>query len=155
MPAGVFNAIFGNRVGADWYNIRRFRPWDSPAHCKVVERSSIWRRDAHPHPVFAEMSSINPVVILPQALARRGQHIRNWSLPYARLRSVLHQAGVIVALRGAAFDRLAETMSALVNAAEPQPMLNTGTLEHYSHGLAALDAPGYAPSGAAAKRLIG
>lgn len=46
MPAGVFNMIFGNRVGADWYNIRRFRPWDSPAHCKVVERSSIWRRDA-------------------------------------------------------------------------------------------------------------
>ena len=46
MPAGVFNMIFGNRVGADRYNIRRFRPWDSPAHCKVVERSSIWRRDA-------------------------------------------------------------------------------------------------------------
>ena len=43
---GVFNMIFGNRVGADRYNIRRFRPWDSPAHCKVVERSSIWRRDA-------------------------------------------------------------------------------------------------------------
>ncbi len=143
MPAGVFNMIFGNRVGADLVQ--------HPAIQAVGFTGSLQggralfdlaTRRPHPIPVFAEMSSINPVVILPQALVRRGQHIAQELVSSFTLGcgQFCTKPGVIVALRGAAFDRLAETMSALVNAAEPQPMLNTGTLEHYRHGLAALDA---------------
>ncbi|WP_268619549.1 aldehyde dehydrogenase family protein, partial [Escherichia coli] len=72
-----------------------------------------------PIPVFAEMSSINPVVILPKALARRGQRIAQELVSSFTLGcgQFCTKPGVIVALRGAAFDRLTETMSALVNAA--------------------------------------
>ena len=76
MPAGTFNMIFGGRIGADLvahpliqavgftgsldggmalYNIAQNRP--------------------QPIPVFAEMSSVNPLVVMPQALAVRGAQI--------------------------------------------------------------------------------
>lgn len=143
MPSGVFNMLFGNRVGADLVQ--------HPAIQAVGFTGSLQGGRAlfdlamqrpQPIPVFAEMSSINPVVILPKALARRGQHIAQELVSSFTLGcgQFCTKPGVIVALRGAAFDRLTETMSALVNAAEPQPMLNAGTLEHYRHGLAALDA---------------
>ena len=141
MPAGVFNMIFGNRVGADLVQ--------HPAIQAVGFTGSLQggralfdlaTRRPHPIPVFAEMSSINPVVILPQALARAAHRAGTGLFLYARLRSVLHQARRD---RRAAWRRLrsaGRNDERLVNAAEPQPMLNTGTLEHYSHGLAALDA---------------
>lgn len=142
MPAGVFNMIFGNRVGADLVQ--------HPAIQAVGFTGSLQGGRAlfdlatqrpQPIPVFAEMSSINPVVILPKALARREQLIAQELVSSFTLGcgQFCTKPGVIVALRGAAFERLTETMSALVNAAEPQPMLNAGTLEHYRHRLAALD----------------
>ncbi|HFF9834904.1 aldehyde dehydrogenase (NADP(+)) [Serratia marcescens] len=143
MPAGVFNMIFGNRVGAELVQ--------HPAIQAVGFTGSLQGGRAlfdlaaqrpQPIPVFAEMSSINPVVILPQALARRGQHIAQELVSSFTLGcgQFCTKPGVIVALRGVAFERLAATMSALVDAAPPQPMLNAGTLEHYRRGLAALDA---------------
>lgn len=143
MPVGVFNMIFGNRVGADLVQhpaIQAVGFTGSLQGGRALFNIAMQR--PQPIPVFAEMSSINPVVILPQALARRGQHIAQELVSSFTLGcgQFCTKPGVIVALRGAAFDRLAETMSALVNAAEPQPMLNAGTLEHYRHGLAILDA---------------
>lgn len=120
MPAGVFNMIFGNRVGAELVQ--------HPAIQAVGFTGSLQGGRAlfdlaaqrpQPIPVFAEMSSINPVVILPQALARRGQHIAQELVSSFTLGcgQFCTKPGVIVALRGVAFERLAATMSALVDAA--------------------------------------
>lgn len=115
MPAGVFNMIFGNRVGADLVQ--------HPAIQAVGFTGSLQGGRAlfdlatqrpQPIPVFAEMSSINPVVILPKALARREQRIAQELVSSFTLGcgQFCTKPGVIVALRGAAFERLTETMSA-------------------------------------------
>lgn len=76
IPAGTFNMIFGERAGAELVQ--------HPAIQAVGFTGSLRggralfdmaMRRPQPIPVFAEMSSINPVVILPQALARRGRQI--------------------------------------------------------------------------------
>ena len=73
MPAGVFNMIYGDTVGADLVR--------HPAIQAVGFTGSLRGGRAlcdmaaarpQPIPVFAEMSSINPVLVLPQALEKRG-----------------------------------------------------------------------------------
>lgn len=76
MPKGVFNMIFGSGVGEGLVK--------HPAIKAVGFTGSLSGGDAlckmaaerpEPIPVFAEMSSINPVVLLPEALAARGDTV--------------------------------------------------------------------------------
>ncbi|WP_232462722.1 aldehyde dehydrogenase family protein, partial [Pseudomonas fragi] len=76
MPAGVFNMIYGAGVGAALVK--------HPAIQAVGFTGSLSGGRAlcdmaaarpQPIPVFAEMSSINPVLVLPQALLARGEQI--------------------------------------------------------------------------------
>ncbi|AFY21183.1 aldehyde dehydrogenase family protein [Pseudomonas sp. UW4] len=76
MPAGVFNMIYGGGVG-EWLV-------KHPAIQAVGFTGSLKGGNALSHmaanrpqpiPVFAEMSSINPVFLLPQALEVRGEQI--------------------------------------------------------------------------------
>ncbi|CAI2495443.1 NADP-dependent fatty aldehyde dehydrogenase [Serratia ficaria] len=143
IPAGTFNMIFGERAGAELVQ--------HPAIQAVGFTGSLRggralfdmaMRRPQPIPVFAEMSSINPVVILPQALARRGRQIAQELVGSFTLGcgQFCTKPGLIIGQRGPAFSRLIDELVARVNAAAPQPMLNAGTLEHYHHGLRALDA---------------
>lgn len=76
MPAGVFNMIYGGGVG-EWLV-------KHPAIQAVGFTGSLKGGNALSHmaatrpqpiPVFAEMSSINPVFLLPEGLAVRGEQI--------------------------------------------------------------------------------
>jgi NADP-dependent aldehyde dehydrogenase len=80
---------------------------------------------AQPIPVFAEMSSINPVILLPEALQARtmgcGQFCTN--------------PGLIIGMRSAAFTDCIEVFKDQMAEQPAQTMLNQGTLASYSHGL--------------------
>ena len=76
MPTGVFNMIYGGGVG-EWLV-------KHPAIQAVGFTGSLKGGNALSHmaatrpqpiPVFAEMSSINPVIVLPQALETRAESV--------------------------------------------------------------------------------
>ena len=76
LPEGVFSLLFGagNALGGALVADPRSRRWALPARARAAWR---WCRSraqrAEPIPVYAEMSSINPVILLPGALAARGR----------------------------------------------------------------------------------
>lgn len=91
-----------------------------------------------PIPVFAEMSSTNPVFILPGALRER-------TVPLAEgLRTSVTMGvgqfctkpGLVFALDGPSFDTFADTLSALIAGVPPSTMLHAGIAEAYHEGLA-------------------
>jgi NADP-dependent aldehyde dehydrogenase len=143
IPPGVFNMNFGDRVGAELVQHPAIQAVGFTGSLKGGRTLfDLAMRRPQPIPVFAEMSSINPVVILPQALARRGQQIAQELVASFTLGcgQFCTKPGLIIGRRGPALSRLIDELAARVNATAPQPMLNPGTLEHYHLGLQALDA---------------
>jgi len=148
MPAGVFNMIYGAGVGEALVK--------HPAILAVGFTGSLKGGRAlcdmaaarpQPIPVFAEMSSINPVIILPEALAARGESIAS-ELAASVVQGCgqfCTNPGLVIGLRSPAFSEFVQQLSAQINDQAPQTMLNAGTLGSYAKGLQALQAhPGIA-----------
>ncbi|MBA3701159.1 MAG: aldehyde dehydrogenase (NADP(+)) [Planctomycetes bacterium] len=93
-----------------------------------------------PIPVYSEMGSINPVFILPGALAERGKAIAEGFV--ASLTMGVGQfctnPGVVVALKSPQLDQFLADAGALVTAAAPGTMLYDGIRTRYESGVAAL-----------------
>ncbi|HEX8445693.1 MAG TPA: aldehyde dehydrogenase (NADP(+)) [Sphingomonas sp.] len=94
-----------------------------------------------PIPVYAEMSSINPVILLPEALRTRGA-----ALAPAFVQSLTMGAGqfctnpgVVLAIAGAELDAFAEAAAAALTEAKPVQMLTPGIHASFEQGVAALE----------------
>ncbi len=146
MPAGVFNMIYGGGVG-EWLvkhsaiqavgftgSLRGGR-----ALCDMAAARP------QPIPVFAEMSSINPVLLLPEALKLRGESAA------AELSASVVQGcgqfctnpGLVIGIRSPELSAFVERFAALLGDQPAQTMLNAGTLQSYAAGLQRLhDHPG-------------
>lgn len=101
----------------------------------------IANRRAEPIPVFAEMSSVNPVALLPAALAARAE-----ALGEAFAASLTQGAGqfctnpgLILAFDGPDLDRFAAAAAAALSKIEPAVMLTAEICAAYNDGVAALD----------------
>ena len=95
-----------------------------------------------PIPVYAEMSSINPVVLAPAALRARGA-----ALGTAFVGSLTMGAGqfctnpgVVVAIEGEGLDAFVAAAADALSGSAAQPMLTPGIHAAYEAGVAALDA---------------
>ncbi|WP_345890114.1 aldehyde dehydrogenase (NADP(+)) [Sphingomonas beigongshangi] len=95
-----------------------------------------------PIPVYAEMSSINPVVLMPHALADRGA-----ALGTAFVGSLTMGAGqfctnpgLLLAVEGPGLDAFVAAAQEALAAHDPQPMLTGGIRQAFAHGTAALAA---------------
>jgi alpha-ketoglutaric semialdehyde dehydrogenase len=93
-----------------------------------------------PIPVYAEMSSINPVLLFPAALRNRGE-----ALAPAFVQSLTMGAGqfctnpgLVIGLAGADLDRFADLAAKALGDSAPQPMLSPGILENFAKGVEAL-----------------
>ncbi|AGH49019.1 MULTISPECIES: aldehyde dehydrogenase (NADP(+)) [Sphingomonas] len=93
-----------------------------------------------PIPVYAEMSSINPVLLLPEALKARGQ-----ALGQAFVGSLTMGAGqfctnpgLILAIEGEGLDAFVAAATEGVGGADAQVMLTTGIHDAFEKGTAAL-----------------
>lgn len=93
-----------------------------------------------PIPVYAEMSSINPVIILPKALASRGatlgqEFVQSLTLGAGQFCT---NPGLVLAIDGPGLDRFIESAAAALEGHAPQPMLTGGIRQAYTQGTSAL-----------------
>lgn len=98
----------------------------------------------NPIPVFAEMSSINPVFLLPGALAGKNEAIATGLVASATLGvgQFCTKPGLVFGQTGPEFEAFAAAATKAVEAAAANPMLNSGIQRAYAHGVGALCAAG-------------
>jgi NADP-dependent aldehyde dehydrogenase len=94
-----------------------------------------------PIPVFAEMSSVNPVILLPDALATRGAALGAAFVASLTMGSgqFCTNPGILLAVEGQGPDAFVEAAIAAIEAAQPQVMLTSAIHAHYDRGVAALE----------------
>jgi NADP-dependent aldehyde dehydrogenase len=94
-----------------------------------------------PIPVFAEMGSVNPVFLLPGALAERSEAIAEGLKGSVTLGNgqFCTKPGVVAGLRGAAFDAFLSRFAALMGQQAPGTMLHPGIRTAYDAGIRAIE----------------
>jgi NADP-dependent aldehyde dehydrogenase len=93
-----------------------------------------------PIPVYAEMSSINPVVLLPGALKAKAQALGTAFVASLTMGSgqFCTNPGLVIALDGPDLDSFVASAAQALAGAAPQVMLTPGIHEAYEKGVAAL-----------------
>ncbi|MEM6964955.1 MAG: aldehyde dehydrogenase (NADP(+)) [Bacteroidota bacterium] len=91
---------------------------------------------AIPIPVFAEMGSINPVVLLPKALAKRNEALANQLVSSVNLGvgQFCTNPGLLIGMAGDHLDRLIQAMANGFDKIVPSTMLNAGICQNYESG---------------------
>jgi hypothetical protein len=95
-----------------------------------------------PIPVFAEMSSLNPVFILPGALRERTAQIAEGLRTSITMGvgQFCTKPGLVFGLPGAEFEQFQELLAGALTTAAPATMLHAGICESYHQGLAHMSA---------------
>ncbi len=83
------------------------------------------------------MSSINPVIVLPQALQARGEQIAGELAASVVMGcgQFCTNPGLVVGIRSPQFEHFVQTLAARMADQGPQTMLNAGTLRSYQSGV--------------------
>ncbi|WP_293972607.1 aldehyde dehydrogenase (NADP(+)) [Sphingomonas sp.] len=97
---------------------------------------------AEPIPVYAEMSSINPVILFPHALAEKAEATAKAFVGSLTLGAgqFCTNPGLVLAIEGEALDRFLATASEALGGLPAQTMLTPGIANAYRSGVAALGA---------------
>ncbi|MDX2495453.1 MAG: aldehyde dehydrogenase (NADP(+)) [Desulfuromusa sp.] len=95
-----------------------------------------------PIPVFAEMGSVNPIFLLPQALKDNGQilaqkYAESFTLGVGQFCT---QPGLLFAVKGKALDTFVQNVKKYLGGMEPLPMLHVGIKQNYNEKLKRLTA---------------
>lgn len=138
MPKGTFNMIFGGKVGAD---IVKHPAIQAAGFTGSLEGGmalfSLAQNRPQPIPFFAEMSSVNPVIVLPNALKARGKKIAQELVGSFNMGSgqFCTKPGLILGVKSPEFDQLISDLTEYTTEEAPQVMLNQGTLKSYNEGV--------------------
>jgi NADP-dependent aldehyde dehydrogenase len=141
MPKGVFNMIYGAGVGEALVKHPAIQAVGFTGSLKGGRAlCDMAAARPQPIPVFAEMSSINPVVLLPEALQRRGEKIASELAASVVLGcgQFCTNPGLVIGIRSPAFSAFTQLLGALMAEQPDQTMLNHGTLNSYVNGVQAL-----------------
>ncbi|MFN3820451.1 aldehyde dehydrogenase (NADP(+)) [Blastomonas sp.] len=145
VPAGVFSLLSGtgNAIGASLVADPRIQAvgfTGSRGGGEALMKIAAAR--TQPIPVFAEMSAINPVILLPAALAARGKALAAGYIGSLTLGSgqFCTNPGLLLAIEGPELDAFLAEAGQLVEAQAPQTMLTAGIHSAYEKGSAALAA---------------
>lgn len=97
---------------------------------------------AEPIPVYAEMSSVNPVLLFPAALSARAEALGAAFVASLTLGSgqFCTNPGLVIGLDGPDLDRFVVAAAAAMGEAQPQVMLTAGIHAAYSSGVEELTA---------------
>jgi NADP-dependent aldehyde dehydrogenase len=93
-----------------------------------------------PIPVYAEMSSVNPVILFPAALAARAEALGQSYVASLTIGAgqFCTNPGVVLAVDGPDLDRFTQSAALALAAAQPQVMLTSGIYRNYEAGVQAL-----------------
>jgi NADP-dependent aldehyde dehydrogenase len=141
MPKGVFNMIYGAGVGEALVKHPAIQAVGFTGSLKGGRAlCDMAAARPQPIPVFAEMSSINPVVVLPEAL-----HVRGEKIASELVASVVQgcgqfctSPGLVIGIRSPQFSAFTDQLATLMAEQPAQTMLNAGTLGSYKKGVQAL-----------------
>jgi 2,5-dioxopentanoate dehydrogenase len=143
LPAGTFSLVFGSAptVGIGLVTDPRIKAvgfTGSRSGGTALVAAAAARPE--PIPVYAEMSSINPVILLEGALAARGAELGKAFVGSLTLGSgqFCTNPGLVFAVDGPALDTFVAAASQALAAAAPTPMLTPGIAGNYARGVDAL-----------------
>ncbi|WP_338526263.1 aldehyde dehydrogenase (NADP(+)) [Pseudomonas batumici] len=138
MPAGVFNMIYGAGVGEALVKHPAIQAVGFTGSLKGGRAlCDMAAARPQPIPVFAEMSSINPVIVLPQALQARADTIaRDLTASVVQgCGQFCTNPGLVIGVGSPQFTAFTRQVAQLIGDQPAQTMLNTGTLSSYGKGL--------------------
>ena len=141
MPKGVFNMIFGGGVGEILVKHPAIQAVGFTGSLKGGRAlCDMAAARAQPIPVFAEMSSVNPVIVLPGALKVRGATVAKELAGSVVLGcgQFCTNPGLIIGISSAEFSDFVAGLADAIGAQPAQTMLNAGTLRSYASGVALL-----------------
>ncbi|WP_287496132.1 aldehyde dehydrogenase (NADP(+)) [Pandoraea sp. CB10b_02] len=142
LPEGVFSLLVGERAVGEALvahpAIAAVGFTGSRAGGLALQR--IAQARAVPIPVYAEMSSINPVYVLPEALAARGDAIARAFVDSLTLGvgQFCTNPGLVLGLAGDALERFCRTAAEALAAKAAGTMLTPGIHQAYDKGIARL-----------------
>ena len=143
LPAGVFGHLSGpsNDLGAALVQDPRIMAVGfTGSRAGGLALVKLAQAREVPIPVYAEMSSINPVLLLPAALKARGAALGGAFVASLTMGAgqFCTNPGLVLAIEGEGLDAFVAAAADAVSEAAPQTMLTTGIREAYARGAAAL-----------------
>lgn len=141
MPKGVFNMIFGGGVGELLVKHPVIQAVGFTGSLKGGRAlCDMAAARPQPIPVFAEMSSVNPVIVLPGALKARGATVAKELAGSVVLGcgQFCTNPGLVIGIRSAEFSDFVAGLGDAIASQPAQTMLNAGTLRSYANGVAQL-----------------
>jgi len=141
LPKGVFSLVFGkgNAVGEALVSHPAIQAvgFTGSRHGGRALVALAAAREV-PIPVFAEMSSINPVFVLPGALAQKAEQMAQGLADSVTMGTgqFCTKPGIVLGMEGVAFDRFRQAAEAAIEAKSATTMLNAGIHSAYEHGVA-------------------
>ncbi|OBC01635.1 2,5-dioxovalerate dehydrogenase [Mycobacterium sp. 852013-50091_SCH5140682] len=136
MPAGVFSQIVGadNQAGALLVSDPRIRAVGfTGSRQGGLALAAIAQQRPTPIPVYAEMSSVNPVIVLPAALATRGAQLGEQFAASLTLGAgqFCTNPGLILAIDGPGLGEFIESAANALTRDQGATMLTTAIAEAY------------------------
>ncbi|MBV8589306.1 MAG: aldehyde dehydrogenase (NADP(+)), partial [Acetobacteraceae bacterium] len=136
LPEGIFSLLFGagNEIGGRLVADPRIKAVGFTGSRRGgLALMDISARRPEPIPVFAEMSSINPVFILPVALAARGEEIGKGLVGSLTMGAgqFCTNPGLVLAEPGRGLDGFVSAASAAITSGAPATMLTSGIFAAY------------------------
>jgi alpha-ketoglutaric semialdehyde dehydrogenase len=145
LPAGTFSLLVGvgNEVGGALVKHPAIQSVAFTGSRKGGQAlMAIAAARPQPIPVFAEMSSINPLFLLPAALEARGAAIATGLVGSATLGvgQFCTKPGLIFGIAGETFDAFTKAAGEAISAANAATMLNAGIQQAFAHGVGSVEA---------------
>ena len=143
LPEGVFSLLFGvgDKLGAALVADPRIKAVGfTGSRAGGLALSKIAAGRPEPVPVYAEMSSINPVLLMPGALAERGAELGRAFVGSLTMGAgqFCTNPGLLLAVPGPGLDAFVEAAAAAMGDAAAGVMLHAGILAAYQKGVARL-----------------
>ncbi|ARP91256.1 aldehyde dehydrogenase (NADP(+)) [Bordetella genomosp. 9] len=143
MPDGVFSLLLGGvETGAALVQDARIKAVGfTGSRVGGLALVDIASKRREPIPVFAEMSSINPVFLFPAALAARAEELGKAFVGSLTMGAgqFCTNPGIVVALESPDLDRFLKAADSALSAYVPGAMLTPGIYGAYEKGVQALE----------------
>ncbi|MGQ7261864.1 aldehyde dehydrogenase (NADP(+)) [Vreelandella sp. V005] len=143
LPEGVFSLLFGSgkEIGQALVADPRIQAVGfTGSRSGGTALMATAQARPQPIPVYAEMSSINPVFLLPEALKARGKEIAEGFVGSLNMGAgqFCTNPGLVIAVEGPELDAFVETAGEAVKGSTGQTMLTPGIHDAYQQGVGRL-----------------